>query len=554
MIAFIAIFLAIIYTVPVVQTASELLNNTNHRIQMADLAEDLFVTPVKKHVDAFNALDSITKALGALGNGLQVCSGGDGAPDSSCDATAFIALADEAQVQVKKLRRNVTDYNRHITADRNRFAAKDTLRPYYRTLRRIDQLLDTGITMLGAGEPYTALLPRITSADSAAKAVMRLAGPRSPAAAWPGLTLIALRRIMVGADYLRPYEKEMEKSSVFANAVRPWMRLAYYLVFRDAGDKAIPGKNGWMFYRPDVHYLTRPDIADPRSVIVDPNDVPVKDAVLDTIKSFKRQLDAMGIDLVVVIMPGKPSIYPDMLAPSMQPESAGTFSHSTVFIAQMAEAGITTVDLFTPFAKERRRDRTCGDSLYLRTDTHFRGRAVRIAAAEVAATLRRFQWFSQGGTEYAVDTVMALRSGDIAEMVKLPRVTMPRFNLPFPPESTTCYRVMRIERDDSGKIIDRVPYKDDYRNSQILVLGDSYSRIYQTDEPRSAGWISHLALEIGQPVASLVNDGGASTLVRQMLARKTNLLKGKKAVVWEVVERDLRFGEEGWKDIKLTMQ
>jgi hypothetical protein len=31
------------------------------------------------------------------------------------------------------------------------------------------------------------------------------------------------------------------------------------------------------------------------------------------------------------------------------------------------------------------------------------------------------------------------------------------------------------------------------------------------------------------------------------------MLKGKKLVVWEFVERDIRFGAEGWKDIELKM-
>jgi hypothetical protein len=122
---------------------------------------------------------------------------------------------------------------------------------------------------------------------------------------------------------------------------------------------------------------------------------------------------------------------------------------------------------------------------------------------------------------------------------------------PYPPESTKCFQVYRIILDSAGNVADRVLYKDDFRDSDILVLGDSFSRIYQTDEPRGAGWIAHLALELSRPVASLVNDGGASTLVRESLARRPHLLKGKKLVVWEIVERDFRFGAEGWKDVAL---
>ena len=56
------------------------------------------------------------------------------------------------------------------------------------------------------------------------------------------------------------------------------------------------------------------------------------------------------------------------------------------------------------------------------------------------------------------------------------------------------------------------------------------------------------------PLASIVNDGGASTLVRQQLSRKPELLRGKKLVVWEFVERDVRFGTEGWQPVPLPAE
>ena len=76
-------------------------------------------------------------------------------------------------------------------------------------------------------------------------------------------------------------------------------------------------------------------------------------------------------------------------------------------------------------------------------------------------------------------------------------------------------------------------------------------RIYEQDEPQSAGFIAHLAYELGQPVASIVNDGGASTLVRQELHRRPRLFVNKKLVIWEFVERDIRFGTEGWQPVPL---
>jgi hypothetical protein len=60
-----------------------------------------------------------------------------------------------------------------------------------------------------------------------------------------------------------------------------------------------------------------------------------------------------------------------------------------------------------------------------------------------------------------------------------------------------------------------------------------------------------LAYELRRPVAGLINDGGGTTLVRQELYRRPALLRNKRVVVWEFVERDIRFGTEGWQVIPL---
>lgn len=87
----------------------------------------------------------------------------------------------------------------------------------------------------------------------------------------------------------------------------------------------------------------------------------------------------------------------------------------------------------------------------------------------------------------------------------------------------------------------------------MLVLGDSFLRIYERDEPGAAGFIAHLAKELQQPLSSIVNDGGASTLVRQELARRPKVLTGKTLVIWEFVERDIGYGTEGWQVLPLTI-
>jgi hypothetical protein len=60
-----------------------------------------------------------------------------------------------------------------------------------------------------------------------------------------------------------------------------------------------------------------------------------------------------------------------------------------------------------------------------------------------------------------------------------------------------------------------------------------------------------LARVLRRPVTSLVRNGGGATLVRQELSRRPALLAGKRVVIWEFAERDLRFGMEGWQRVPL---
>jgi hypothetical protein len=546
---FICAFLFLIYLVPVVQTCYEYKKNEGHHIQMLDLVTDIFVTPMKKANDDAAMMDSLALTIGQLKG--EAAKAQSAPKDSTWDTQKANDLCGDAAIKIKILKSSVIDYNRHLKGDHNKFAKKDTLKPYYRTLVDVGNTVDSAQEALKSAD-VAAFAPKAERLSAQVAALVNEFGGKKGFSSFTGMTLTALNRTMVGADYLRPYETEMEKSSVFAGALRPVMLMAYFTIYNDLGNKGIKGKNGWFFYKSDVDYLVKPTIFDERSKDVDANDAPITDDAVGAIATFKKQLADKGIDLLMVIMPTKPSIYPDMLNASMKPDPTCSFSHSIDMMARLNKAGVETVDLFSAFAKERQNDKAAGDSLYLHTDTHFRNRAVLLTAATIAERVKQYQWYQPGTTEYEADSIVVPRYGDIAEMTGLPALNLHGLHFFFPAESTICRQVYQVARGEGGTVADRTLYKDDYSHSQILILGDSFSRMFQTDAPKSAGWISHLAKELSQPVASLVSDGGASTMVRQALARKPALLKHKKLVIWEVVERDFRYGAEGWKNVALN--
>ena len=332
-------------------------------------------------------------------------------------------------------------------------------------------------------------------------------------------------------DNLREFEDNLEKGCRFSQKLRKWTQYLQFVLLKDTGEKAVPGKNNWLFYRPGVRYLIEP---------LETDDSPGgrKDEVISAVVSFRNQLAARGIQLLVVPAPGKASIYPGMLTSRATGTDQPVYIHTLEIISNLKEAGIEVVNLFEIFSRAGS-DRTDDNSkrYYLSRDTHWSPEGMRAAAKITAQRIIDQGWVERGTVDYDLKPVMIERYGDILRMMNAPKVERS-----FIPEKINCTQVVRR---DNGE-----PYKDEQR-SEVLVLGDSFLRIYEQDEPGSGGFIAHLAHELKFPFTSIVNDGGASTLVRQYLSRKPELLENKKVVIWEFVERDIRFGMEGWQEVSI---
>ena len=452
--------------------------------------------------------------------------------------------------------------------------------------------------------------------------------------------------------YLRAFENKIDDESAIVLALRPKYQLAVWKIFSDPGEKVVLGAAGkcigkscgrdttmasdrWLFYRQDVEFLVQPSPLDVRSAKLD--------NPITAIEKFRDQLKAKGVELLVVITPGKPSIYPEKLTgrasdaaenaagdavgnATDHANSIGLQSHGKKILDSLTRAGFNTVDLYTPLLAAKSRDSVEG-ALYLNDDTHWTPRGAELAAGEIAAAVNRLE--SEGKIKlkklqkhedgsyplsFVTKDSVADRMGDVGEMsglnkfglFKVQQVTghvvmqqnikerigmaqssancLDSLMKDCPKGDDSCYWAKQMPCDEEnvacvraltkscpkGSAFDScyhvrmnpceendtlyydttvTPFKDDFRKSEILILGDSFSRIYQTDSPVNAGWIAHFAKNMNRPVASIVSDGGASTLVREKLARKASVLKGKKLLIWEFVERDLRFGAEGWKDV-----
>jgi len=442
----------------------------------------------------------------------------------------------------------------------NAYAQLDTAEAGYKLLKQADTLLATL-----EDEPET-----FKAVDSTLKAVVGEFGQFS---LWRAF--LAVKHYGVWTSrYLRAFEKKVEDENALVLAVRPRYQLAVWNVFNDPGEKVMLGAAGkcigkscerdtamasdrWLFYRQDVEFLVQPSPLDERSAKLD--------NPITAITKFRDQLKAKGVELLVVVTPGKPSIYPERLtgraSDGVAGNAAGLQSHGKKILDSLTRAGFNTVNLYTPLLAAKKDDASLGP-LYLNDDTHWTPRGAELAAAEISKKVREMAdagivGIGEESMNYAASDSIADRMGDVGEMSGLNK-----FNA-FKVQNVVGHVVTQQEvserkeppadsLSDSTVVYDTTvtPFKDDFRNSKILILGDSFSRIYQTDSPVNAGWIAHFAKNMKCPVASIVSDGGASTLVREKLARKAGVLKGKKLLIWEFVERDLRFGAEGWKTVE----
>lgn len=415
---------------------------------------------------------------------------------------------------------------------------------------------------------------------------------------------------------LRRYESTLENQSWVRQELRPAVQRILLAGLKDAGAKGLLGAGGWMFYRPGVRYLIegdRPDLPElaPRKIdvagwakavvpavwaarvdrlvpdlecdVVAPGrPASRRHAALQAIVEYRRQLKERGIELLVMPVPEKASVYPDRLVRRVNvPEF---HSPTEVLLDDLRREGVEVIDLFALFRRCRTQTAAAPEygASYLATDTHWTPAGARLAAELVAERIRQRGCLPKVPRKYKTTAVEVRRCGDVVEMMQVPGI-----NRWFPTELVTC---RQITDKIAGLLIPRVGdregtfvnthLKDTPLEPTVLLLGDSFSRIYQLPEPKSlgeivgrtdsqtantasqtrstkrllpgsAGFPSLLAQALQSPVDYIVSDGGAATEVRQRLSVNSEILENKKVLIWEFTERDVGLGRQGWRPVAL---
>lgn len=288
----------------------------------------------------------------------------------------------------------------------------------------------------------------------------------------------------------------------------------------------IVGRDGWLFFRGDLEYLLSGDLRE------QPEGKNPWPAIID----FREQLQARGVDLLIVIIPTKAEIYPEKLSEHAPgPEGPWVTPWCRKLQGELAAAGVDVVDLLPAFMAER----DSGDEpLYMPQDTHWTNRGVQLAARLIARRVRRYPWFAEVGAapgRYTVRPATCTRLGDIVGM--LPEAERVRYR----PMELTALQVVGPD----GEL-----YTDDPA-SPIVMLGDSFTGVFHFEDCKHAGLSAHLAKELGLPIDLIMAQGSGPRIRGRLARRGPDGLQGKRLVIWTMVARDLYNYWAGWDLIKL---
>lgn len=345
---------------------------------------------------------------------------------------------------------------------------------------------------------------------------------------------------------IQEFEKGLERQSRVGQVLLPVVQNIMTGHFGAGNEQAYVGRDGWLFYRPEVDYVTGPGFLESkvlksRAHAGDASTEAVQPDPIKAIVAFKEQLAERGIELIVMPAPVKSVIEGSHLSSAAMQGLIQNPSYAR-FIEEMTRNHVTVFDPSKEFAEAA----TKGPA-YLETDTHWLPQTMDLAARSLADLIRSKGWISSLAALQLASTDLRITNlGDIAEMLKLSRSQKL-----LRPELVTIHQV----RAPGGGL-----WAPD-RSSDVLLLGDSFFNIYSLAGMRwgeSAGFAERLSYHLQHPLDKIVINAGGSFASRQELAKdilrsqkkgEPDRLVGKRLVVYEFAMRDLSVGD--WKIIDL---
>ncbi len=345
---------------------------------------------------------------------------------------------------------------------------------------------------------------------------------------------------------LAALEDRLGRESALSAALRPAAQTVLARALGYGNSQVVVGRQGWLYFRTEFDYLTGPPFLAPRELarrrtpgaryhVAEPDPVP-------GLVRLHDELAERGIELVLFPVPVKAQVHPERLvrfsglgAAAAEGSSGLANPSFPELVRRLGDAGLPVYDALP----ELRAAARAGEEVYLATDTHWSAAGMRVAAAGLARFLMR-------ETALPPRPPAGFRRRSFAHEFEgdLTRLLGAGIGGPvFPLE--------RIELDEIIGLGD-LPYTTDApSDSDVLLLGDSYSLIYSSvDGGKSATFAEQLAFALDRPVrrSAKVAANGLGARV-QWLREDPELLAGTRVVVYEVTARAL--SSAGWASTRI---
>ena len=295
---------------------------------------------------------------------------------------------------------------------------------------------------------------------------------------------------------------------------------------------AIPGSDpGWRFLANELKHLQHGEIgaADLAKIIAEGTD-PIPEIV-----RYNNELKALEIELLLMPVPPKASIYPEKLTPN-----PGTVPTMTSFFAKLAAAGVQVLDLEAEFLKAKA---AAPDKLlYCATDSHWSPYGAQLAASLVSAKYKGRQYLIEYEAEGLIklpEQVLEFHGDSLTDAEK---ASLPKEKLPM------IRTGIGIDGGAEIKPMESVGY------SRVLVMGDSHCQVFRRGgamHATGAGFIDHLATDLSHGIEEVSTQASGGEGPRIEIARRTvkepDFWKQKRIVVWLFSAREFTQGR--WKMI-----
>jgi len=281
-----------------------------------------------------------------------------------------------------------------------------------------------------------------------------------------------------------------------------------YTLFDEGREGVVVGQDEWLFTDEEIYPASR--------------DGEVVDRNLSRVQRVADYLLAEGVPLVVLVVPAKARIHSDMLG-STKPEPT-MMSLYDRFQQSLATAGIPAPEL-KPLLEQATRH---GESVFLRTDTHWSPNGANLYAKGAAEFIRdRFNGLSWGEQSFVTSIGQPVQHrGDLLNYIPVE----PAFTDFGPAPDQLEPRTTRAQND--GQANASALFGDDATNT--VLVGTSYSANEQWDFPGA------LRKHLGQDLINVAEEGdGPIVPMIEYLNSSDFRDQPPQLVIWEFPERYL---------------